>query len=480
MTAQVGMAGYQPGVAIRPTERELYRQMWNTPGYRNYSPGERCAQEFLDVAKPRRGATVLDLGCGTGRGGLLLALIGGLDVTYVDFADNCLDDDIRPMLETQAHTMRFVEADLTKVLPVHAAYGFCTDVLEHIPPAQLDLVIEHCLRACQHVYFQISTADDAFGAVVGHKLHLSVHPQSWWAEKFAEHGAMIHYSTKKKHSCTFYMTGWKDAQELVDSGKLNVEEEATLANLRANLLGGWNHVSPHMTNGIEVAILGGGPSLNRFEDDIREKQKAGVKIVTLNGTYNWCVERGIFPVTQIMVDAREFNARFVRPVREDCMYLLSSQCHPSVLEGLPKDRTFLWHPTTKEAHEILKEHYGDTPWYPIPGGSTVLLRAIPLLRMLGFRQFHLYGCDSCLEDGAHHAYNQPENDGNWATPLVVQPSGRVFYCHAWMSSQAQEFISLIRQLGNEIELQVYGDGLLAYILEHGAQLSEEREFALAA
>ena len=80
----------------------------------------------------------------------------------------------------------------------------------------------------------------------------------------------------------------------------------------------------------------------------------------------------------------------------------------------------------------------------------------------------------------HHAYDQPENDKNWITPIVVQPSGKVFYCHSWMSAQAQEFITIIKQLGNEIELQIYGDGLLSYILEHGAQLAEEQEFALAA
>jgi hypothetical protein len=52
-----------------------------------------------------------------------------LNVTLVDFADNCLDEDIRPMLETQAHALRFVEHDLTEPLTQGATYGFCTDVL---------------------------------------------------------------------------------------------------------------------------------------------------------------------------------------------------------------------------------------------------------------------------------------------------------------------------------------------------------------
>jgi hypothetical protein len=40
-----------------------------------------------------------------------------------------------------------------------------------------------------------------------------------------------------------------------------------------------------------------------------------------------------------------------------------------------------------------------------------VLRAFPLLRMLGYTQFHVFGFDSCVqEDGTHHAYPQPEND----------------------------------------------------------------------
>ena len=80
--------------------------------------------------------------------------------------------------------------------------------------------------------------------------------------------------------------------------------------------------------------------------------------------------------------------------------------------------------------------------YTVPGGSTVLLRAIPLFRMLGFKRFHIFGCDSCLEENKHHAYEQLENDDELIIPVNV--SGKIFNCHPWMVSQAQEFIDLIR------------------------------------
>ena len=189
---QVGMIGHAPQVVVRPTEKALYTDLWTRQEYRSVSPGEACVEEFLRQARPKKGASVIDLGCGTGRAGLLLAVLGGLDVTLLDFASNCLDDDIRAMLATQAHTLRFIEADLTKPLPVAAEYGFCVDTLEHIPLAQVDAVLDHCLRACQHVFFQIATGADACGALVGHALHLTQRPCGWWLQKFRDRDCAVH------------------------------------------------------------------------------------------------------------------------------------------------------------------------------------------------------------------------------------------------------------------------------------------------
>lgn len=473
-TANEVWQGYPPVLAVRPGNPEAmkYGQIWERAEYRIISPGEFYVPVFLMQARPRPGASLIDFGCGTGRAGRALAQ-AGLRVTMVDFVNNCLDADVR---EALGDGLSFVKADLEQPIPVTAEYGFCCDVMEHIPEARVDRVLKNVLMAAQHVFFAISTVEDRCGELIGESLHLTTQPYAWWLEQFTRHECVVYWSRDLGRSCLFYVTAWQDGQAVVDHGVVNTEEEQVRVNVRHNVARGWTQVTPHETNDFEVMILGGGPSMAAFEDEIKARRAAGAKLVTLNGGYHWALDHGLTPSAQIIVDARAFNARFTKPVVDECKYLIASQVDPSVFEGLPLDRTFIWHTTAEQIEDILKESYG--VYWPIPGGSTVLLRAIPLLRMLGYRKFHLYGCDSCLAgDGTHHAYAQPENDAAPIFPVTL--GGRIFQCHPWMAAQCQEMLSLIRFMGDEIELEIHGDGLLAWALEHAASLAGEEVITTA-
>jgi hypothetical protein len=213
-------------------------------------------------------------------------------------------------------------------------------------------------------------------------------------------------------------------------------------------------------------LVGGGPSLKSQIPAIRRLREQGVKLVCLNNAYQYCLDHDIKPSAYVMVDARPFNIRFVQNTIPECKYFIASQCDTSVFEALDgvRDQTYIWHTSAEEIQDLLQEVYPKC--YPVPGGSTVLLRAIPLFRMLGFKRFHIFGCDSCLEDGAHHAYEQQENDDQLVMPVRV--GGKEFKCNPWMVSQAREFIDLIGCMGDVMELEIYG-GLLRQILESGAQ-----------
>ena len=451
-------------------EQAKYEQMWAHEVYRAVAPGEDVAPLFLAQARPAPGSTVIDFGAGTGRGALMLALLGGLRVRMLDFAENCLDADVRAALKTQSHALDFTQHDLTRPVPFTEKYGYCTDVMEHIPPEQVDRVLANILLAAQHVFFMISCEQDNCGKVIGETLHLSVHDHAWWLKKLYDFDAHVHWSRDFGNHCCFYVTAWRTGHQITKVGELNIEQQKIRENVVVNLKGPWIPVAPHSTNDIDFMILGGGPSLNGQLETIKQLRAEGVKLATLNGSYNWALEHGLTPSAQFVVDARPHNARFTRPVVDGCKYFIASQCDPAVFEGLPEDRTYLWHSSTEMIKDLL-EHL--PLWYGVPGGSTVLTRAICLLRMLGFKRFHLFGCDSCLEDGKHHAYAQPENDSEVVINTIV--GDRVFHCHAWQCMQAQEFIDLITVFGDEIELEVHGDGLLRHILTAGAEFADSQQ-----
>lgn len=477
MTAQVGGMGHAPSVVIRPIEvvnPEIarYEKAWSHAEYRVTSPGEQHAMDFLRQARVEAGAEALDLGCGTGRGALMLALFGGMRVTMIDFTDNCLDPEVAEACKTQPDRIKFLRWDLTKTLPVSAAYGYCCDVMEHIPTDDVDKVLRNVLGSAQHCFFNISTVDDHFGPVlVGAPLHLTVRPMSWWVEKIVSIGAVIHWSKESEQECSIYCSSWKDASKVLVEGKINTDLAVVDAQVEKNVRDGWNHITPFDKQEREVIVLAGGPTMAGQIDKIRELRAEKAALVTVNGSYNWALDNGLEPSVQIVLDAREFNNRFTKPITPFTKYLIASQAHPSTLDGLPRDRTWLWHSGLTPANEtLIKDLTGQ--YFPVPGGSTVVLRAIPLLRMMGYWRMHLFGFDSCvMSDGRHHSYSQPENDKEFVIPVTC--GGRTFECTPWMLSQASEFRDLIKFMGNEVELAVYGDGLIAQIIETGASFNTQ-------
>jgi len=476
---QVGGSGLAPSVVITPynPEQRRYERIWQVDEYRVGSPGERSVFSFLAQTKLEKDAEVIDFGCGTGRAGWWIAALGKARVTLIDFAGNCLDPHVAEACAEQPDRIKFVQHDLTKTIPFHAAYGICCDVLEHIPEQDVRLVLKNILLAAQHVYFAIATVEEIHGDKLGDgPLHLTVKPPEWWLERLREAGAVIHWQQDRLAGIdgfVCYCTAWRDASDVVKIGHVNVDESTVDEQVRTNIEAGWKHAQPYDVQARELILLAGGPSMNDHLDEIKALRAAGCGLVTVNGAYGWALDNGLEPSMQIVLDARAFNQRFTRPVTPYTKYMIGSQVHPSTLEGLPHDRTFLWHSALNDDNtKLVIEKTGHV--FPVPGGSTVVLRSICLLRMLGFKSIHFFGFDSCVRDnGSHHAYAQSENDGEPLIPVVL--GGKSFQCTPWMLSQASEFRDMVSFMGDEIECAIYGDGLIAQMVKTGASFSTKEE-----
>lgn len=261
-------------------------------------------------------------------------------------------------------------------------------------------------------------------------------------------------------------------------GNINTSDDVLLANVQHSIRLGHQQVRPQPPQGDRVILVGGGPSLDDTLDELRDLYFDGAKVVTVNGAYQWCIDRNIRPSAQIVLDARPENARFVDPPLTQCKYLVASQCAPETwarLDGRPNVR--IWHavaPDNPTLRPVLDKYYLGQ-WMPTPGGTTVIMRAVLLMRAQGFLRFDLFGVDSCFMGNRHHAYSQPENDADRAMPVRIHPTGhpeasRVFECAPWMIKQLECFLQMIRLHGSHFLLNVHGDGLLAYALKCSADV----------
>ena len=254
---------------------------------------------------------------------------------------------------------------------------------------------------------------------------------------------------------------------------VNEDPKKIRNNIKKNVQRGLPQVQPYETQWDRVVALAlGGPTLKDTFPELLEKRKNGMPVITVNGTHRYCMTNGLVPSAMIMLDSREFNKRFITPLSKKCKYFISSQCHPSVFDILKDYQVWIWHCAGDDDNEdLLKKAYGKT-YFPIMGGSTVTLRAIHLLRMLGFHKLELFGFDSCIMDN-HHAYDQPENDGEPVIDIVV--SGKEFQCTAAHYHQAKEFVQMIKGTGEYYDLAIHGNGLISHIIKNPELLMTKEE-----
>ena len=253
---------------------------------------------------------------------------------------------------------------------------------------------------------------------------------------------------------------------------INEDKDKIRDNIRKNIQRGLPQVQPYETQWEKIVCLAlGGPTLKETFPNLLEKRHDGIPVITVNGSYKYCIDNGLEPSAMIMLDSREFNSRFVKPLRKDCKYFISSQCHPSVFDVLEDYQVWIWHVAGDENYDLLQEQYGEE-YFPVMGGATIALRAVHLLRMLGFHKFEMFGFDSCVI-GEHHAYEQPENDDEGVIDVTV--SGKEFRCTAAHYHQAKEFVDMISKTGEHYDLAVHGNGLISHIIKNPDSLVRKEE-----
>lgn len=160
-------------------ERLKYERIWAVPEYAKHSPGKEICELFEEMCSPS--GSVIDLGSGSGKGAIALDQLG-LRVTMLDLTFKGLVPEAE---------FRKIEASLWGDWSGPYDWGYCTDVMEHIPIEYTMLVLDRIMSNCRSVFFHICLVPDGFGKVIGQPLHLTVMPFEWWRDKLGEFGKVV-------------------------------------------------------------------------------------------------------------------------------------------------------------------------------------------------------------------------------------------------------------------------------------------------
>lgn len=256
--------------------------------------------------------------------------------------------------------------------------------------------------------------------------------------------------------------------QLARNGEVNVEQETLKANIRSAIARDLPWFSGGDPRKQAAVIVCGGPSLKRSIDAIRDRQRNGARIVTVNNTLKYLLDHGIKPDSHVMLDARPENVAFVQDAPASVRYLIASQCDPSIFDALADRDVICWHNISHGLQDEFAPYaeawvsgQSDKPMLLVPGGGTVGLRAISLAWMSGYRKIHVYGMDGSYEGDDHHAYPQALNDGVIPVEVQLGHDGPRYRCARWMVRQAQEAKEAMIKLANAgVKLTFHGSGLI--------------------
>lgn len=166
--------------SLHDQERAKYQRVWDWETYRTQADGDDVLDTAWNGLRMKPGDSLVDWGCGCGRPAQEFKR-RGLNVTAFDIADNCLDPDVDVPL--------VVGTLWAPPQGLRADFGFCTDVLEHIPTHHVRTCLaEIAARSSRGAFLQVDTVLDISGPRMEPPctLHLTVWSRDCWEGVISE------------------------------------------------------------------------------------------------------------------------------------------------------------------------------------------------------------------------------------------------------------------------------------------------------
>lgn len=246
------------------------------------------------------------------------------------------------------------------------------------------------------------------------------------------------------------------------TGKCVAEDETLFANMDAAIARGYPQVKEAQSAKTgAILLVASAPSVKGQLELIKKMKAAGSPIVAIKGAHDWLIDNGVMPDYALAIDPQEHRIAFYKP-QPSVHYMIASQCHPAMFDNLDGYQVTLWHPYVKKGQDRPKN------CMLIGGGTTSGLRAISLFYVLGYRQFELFGFDSCNDGDLLRVNGEGLKEGDKLIEVNIEPQGETFYCNTAMALQAEHFQTYYDYLP-DATFNGHGRGLIQAIIKKREQ-----------
>ena len=259
-----------------------------------------------------------------------------------------------------------------------------------------------------------------------------------------------------------------------------VPKEEILDNINENidLIKDWDFVQNCDINDEHIIIASAGPSLD-FEELKAVQEKNNAKIVCVKHSYPLLLEAGIQPWACVILDPRPISGtsthgivrtELFKEIDQTTKFFIASMTDPSVTKFI-MDKTknvYGWHAFSQAVADIVSGKVEidyklkidkDNATF-VSGGTCAAMRAIGMMHIFGFRNFHLFGFDCSVDGLTDEQKKEKLDDGVRPKYMPVEIND----CHFWTTGEllamAQDCEKLFDNPQVEMAVHFYGENTL--------------------
>ena len=259
-----------------------------------------------------------------------------------------------------------------------------------------------------------------------------------------------------------------------------VPKEEILDNINENidLIKDWDFVQNCDIHDEHIIIASAGPSLD-FEELKAVQEKNNAKIVCVKHSYPLLLEAGIQPWACVILDPRPISGtsthgivrtELFKEIDQTTKFFIASMTDPSVTKFI-MDKTknvYGWHAFSQAVADIVSGKVEidyklkidkDNATF-VSGGTCAAMRAIGMMHIFGFRNFHLFGFDCSVDGLTEEQKKEKLDDGVRPKYMPVEIND----CHFWTTGEllamAQDCEKLFDNPQVEMAVHFYGENTL--------------------